>query len=198
MAIVASDSSNNKAQVIVTVIAADKLDVTVTFDGKNPVNYRVGDHISNIPEPIKEGYRFIGWYYNNRLWDFENDYVVMDMNLVSRFVESAEEHCVTFTIEGIKGLSSYILYFAHGTELSIQTFAKDGYSLKAYVNDVEVETITVTENMSVKLVYTSNNSSNKKGCGGEIISPAIFIPILLGGAIIVLVSLKKKGGKEHE
>ena len=198
VAIVASDSSNNKAQVIVTVIAADKLDVTVTFDGKNPVNYRVGDHIANIPEPIKEGYRFIGWYYNNRLWDFENDYVVMDMDLVSRFVESAEEHCVTFTIEGIKGLTSYNLYFAHGTELSIQTFAKDGYSLKAYVNDVEVETITVTENMSVKLVYTSNNSSNKKGCGGEIISAAIFIPILLGGAIIVLVSLKKKGGKEHE
>lgn len=202
--IVASDRSSNKTQIVVTVIATDKLDVTVTFDGANPVNYRVGDHIACVPDPVKEGndatrYRFIGWYYNGRLWDFENDYVITDMNLVSKFQETAEEHCVTFNVEGLSGVSSYSLYFAHGAKLSIDAFNKDGYTLKAFVNDEEVTSITVNENMTVKLVYTSTNTEpTKKGCSGEVISSVIFIPLILGAAIILLVVLRKKGGKEHE
>jgi len=202
--IVASDKSNNKTMLSVTVIAADKLDVTVTFDGKNPVNYRVGDHIAAVEDPVKDGegnviYRFIGWYYNDQLWDFENDYVTSDMNLVSKFQATAEEHCVSFIVEGLEGVKSYNLYFAHGTKLNLSYFEKEGYSLKAYVDDNEVESITINQNISVKLVYTSNNPQNTtKGCGGNIISNATLLSIISGAALILLVVLKKKGGKEHE
>ena len=202
--IVAVDLSNNAAKMSITVVATNKLDVVVTFDGENPVEYRVGDCIAPIADPVKEGdgvtsYRFVGWYYNDRLWDFENDYIVADMNLVSRFQEVVEEYCVTFTVEGLSGLSSFTMYFAYNTRLNMNMFARDGYSLVAYVNDNEVESIVVTQNMSVKLVYTSlNPKPNKKsGCGGSIVATsAILSTLALMG--VALISLKKKGGKEHE
>ena len=203
--IVASDRSGNSTGLSVTVVCNDKLDVIVTFDGKNPVNYRIGDHIASVPDPVKEGdgatrYRFVGWYHNDRLWDFENDYVIADMNLVSRFQETAEEYCVTFIVEGLPGVSTYTLFFEYGTRLNMEVFVKDGYSMKAYVGEEEVESITVNENMNVRLVYTSLNpvTPTKKGCGGEVMSMTIVIPLILGAIAILLVVLKKKGGKEHE
>ncbi len=203
--IIAYDKTGNTSELVVVVIATDKLDVTVTFDGQNPVNYRVGDCIACVPDPVKEGdgvtsYRFIGWYYNDRLWDFENDYIVSDMNLVSRFQETIEEYCVSFIVEGLRGVSSYELYFGYGAKLNVQMFAKEGYSVKAYINDEEVETITVTSNMSVKLVYTSNETepTKKKGCGGSISSTTMLIPVISGLAFVLLMALRKRGGKEHE
>ena len=195
--IVAYDIAGNNTSKQVTVVAADKLDVTVTFDGQNPMTYRIGDNIAAVPDPVKPGCRFIGWYYNDRLWDFENDYVVSDTNLVSRFVETAEEHCVSFTVEGLKGVGSYYLYFAHGTTVEMSVFAKEGYTLKAYVDNNEVESITVTQNMEVKLVYTSTKKT-KKGCSSDISSSSLFIPVIAGAALIVLVFIRMKRRKEHE
>lgn len=195
--IIASDKSGNTATIMVTVIVKDNLEVIVTFDGENPTTYRVGDHITYVSAPTKEGQRFIGWYYNDMLWDFENDYVVEDMNLVSRYQETEIKHAVSFTVEGLKGVSAYTLYFEHGITLDLAVFAKDGYSLKAYVNDSEVETITINEDMTVKLVYTAEAKKNK-GCGGSINSSIALISIASGAAFILLVFLRKKGGKEHE
>ena len=203
--IISSDKSNNTAKLVVTVIATDKLDVVVTFDGENPINYRVGDHIHLVTLPNKvddEGisYRFIGWFYNDRPWDFENDYVVSDMNLVSKYQETTIEYLVSFFIEGLDNTNRYSLYFKYGTEINMQMFVKDGYTLKAFVNNNEVETIKITEAMEVKLVYTPTGSSTnkKKGCGGNIATTSIILSLISGVAFILLVSLKKKGGKEHE
>ena len=194
-----TDTAGNKAQLLVTVIATNKLEVVVTFDGNNPASYLIGDHIARIAAPIKEGYRFIGWYYNNQLWDFDNDYIVSDMNLTSRYQRTTDEFSVYFTVEGLGETNSYTLYFLYGTKVEVSTFAKEGYSLKAYLGEEEVESITVTENLKVRLVYTSNGSSSKKkGCGGDISSMTILIPVIAGITLIGLVILRKRGGKEHE
>jgi hypothetical protein len=96
-------------------------------------------------------------------------------------------------------VKSYSLYFRYGAEISISTFAKEGYELKAYIGEEEVDTITVNDNMNVRLVYTSLNPNNKKkGCGGDITSATLLIPLIAGASLILLVFLKKKGGKEHE
>ena len=73
------------------------------------------------------------------------------------------------------------------------------YTLKAYVDDSEVESITVSENVTVKLVYESTKEEpTKKGCKGSVTSSLSLISILSGAGFILLVSLKKKGGKKHE
>ena len=95
-------------------------------------------------------------------------------------------------------MNSYTLYFKHGTKLDLQTFAKEGYTLKAYVDDEEMESIIVTQNMSVKLVYSSNNPPVKRGCGGEIVSTTIFIPSICAFGVVILLAIKKMGGKKHE
>ena len=201
---VAEDKAHNIAELSITVIATNKLEVTVTFDNENPTTYRIGDSIALVPDPIKEGdgttsYRFIGWYYNGRLWDFENDYVICDMNLESKFQETVEEYRLFVSVEGLSGTNSYVLYLAYGTRINMSVFAVDGYSLKAYVNDIEVESITITQDIELKLVYTSTkpHKQDKKGCGGSIIAASVILSTLslLGLGLLIV---KKKGDKEHE
>lgn len=199
--IISVDKSNNKAEMFVTVIASDKLEVTVTFDGNNPTTYKVGDHISMIPDPIKEEgdikYEFIGWYFNDKPWDFENDYVTEDINLVSKFKELQSQFIVTFTCEGLENSDSFIMYFASGAFVDTKIFEKEGYSLKAYVDDKEIETFKVTKNTTVKLVYLSNNPPKEKSNLGLIIGCSAGGAVLLAGIGVGLFFFlkKRKGGK---
>lgn len=199
--IISVDKSNNKAEMFVTVIAANKLEVIVTFDGNNPTTYKVGDHISMIPDPKKEEgdikYEFVGWYLNDKPWDFENDYVTEDINLVSKFKELQSQFIVTFTSEGLENSDSFIMYFASGAFVDTKIFEKEGYSLKAYVDDKEVETFKVTKNTIVKLVYSSNNPPKEKSNLGLIIGCSAGGAVLLAGIGVGLFFFlkKRKGGK---
>ena len=200
-----TDRANNIAKVRVLVVATNKLNVVVTFDGANPATYKIGDHIAPIADPVKEengsSYKFLGWYYNDVLWDFENDYIVSDMNLVSKFQESNEEHLVIFRVSGLKDIDAFTLYFTHGTRVNIDMFARADYTLKAYIGEEEVDSFVVNNNMVVQLVYTSTKPevpSNKKGCGGNIVTSTVLLSTFSGAALILLAVLKKKGGKKHE
>lgn len=198
--ILARDKSDNVSELFVTVIGVEKLEVVVTFDNSNPTTYRAGDHIASIPNPIKEGYRFIGWYYNDILWDFENDYVIEDMNLISKYQLTTEEFILSIKVEGLPGVNNYSLYFKYGSEIDISLFNKDGYTLKAYLNDNEVTSLVMTSDLDLKLVYSEDNShkEEKGGCGGSIVSSVALISIASGIAFTLLYINKKKGGKEHE
>lgn len=67
---------------------------TVTFDtdGGNeiaPVQVKEGDKVT-MPEPPKKSsmeaeYEFIGWYYGETEWDFENGTVTQDMVLTAKW-----------------------------------------------------------------------------------------------------------------
>ena len=66
----------------------------VTFDSKGgtscaSVDVEEGYCITEIPQTTKEHTSdniFAGWYYNNQLWDFENDTVASNMTLVAKWV----------------------------------------------------------------------------------------------------------------
>ena len=173
-----SDKSQNVATRTIKVIAKDNLEVTVTFDGENATTYRVGDHIAKGNNPIKESdklnsYNFVGWYFNDILWDFENDYVISDMDLTSKFEAVTIEYCLNVTIEGLTNVKSYTLYFVYGTRIDVNMFIKDGYSLKAYINDQEIENFTINDDTNIKLIYTKNNSSS--GCGGTLSTSSLLL-----------------------
>ena len=64
---------------------------TVTFDcnGGSPVPEAVvvnkGERLECPPEPERKGYEFVGWYYKDRVWDFEKDVVKRNMALSARW-----------------------------------------------------------------------------------------------------------------
>ena len=43
-----------------------------------------GDIAQNIPEPFKENYQFIGWFYHNKEFDFSKP-IISDMTLVAKW-----------------------------------------------------------------------------------------------------------------
>lgn len=69
----------------------------VTFDtagGKyiESLNVVDGEKIEEIPTPVKDDYKFIGWYYNNEKFDFETK-ITKNITLVAKWekVETKEE-----------------------------------------------------------------------------------------------------------
>jgi len=72
---------------------------TVTFvaDGKaTDVKVPEGEKASKPADPVKEGYKFLGWYVGDTLYDFE-DAVNADVELVAKFVKAG----ITFKEEEI-------------------------------------------------------------------------------------------------
>lgn len=100
----------------------------VTFDaaGGEPVPDRqtvdYGGKASRPTNPSKEGQAFQGWFYDNVLWDFDNDTVKKDMMLVAQW---ENEYIVTFDPQG------------HGTAPQSQTLTEG--SLVAKPDDLSAD-----------------------------------------------------------
>ena len=80
---------------------------TLSFDslgGSKIENILVteGSLLEQVPNPVKEGYQFVGWYYHNKLVDF-NSPITQNMVLVAKYQLSDEMVTITFdTNEGSK------------------------------------------------------------------------------------------------
>lgn len=48
-------------------------------------------YVEEPENPVREGYTFTGWYYEDQLWDFDTDKVVEDMTLVAGWEPSLAE-----------------------------------------------------------------------------------------------------------
>lgn len=113
--ITATDPSGNVATKVITIYVTEDAPsfefitneedliarYTVTFDGANEVIVRDGGKIEKPVDPVKAEdekarYTFIGWYNGDVEWDFDNDVITEDTNLVSRYAESLKSYLVTF------------------------------------------------------------------------------------------------------
>lgn len=61
----------------------------IKFDslgGEKIEDIKVGDEeiIQVVPEPTKEGYKFVGWYYHNKTYDF-NKPITSDLILIAKY-----------------------------------------------------------------------------------------------------------------
>ena len=64
---------------------------TISFDsnGGTPIEslkLETGKIISKPTDPIREGYNFIGWYLNDKQWNFMYNFVTKDMTLVAKWI----------------------------------------------------------------------------------------------------------------
>ncbi len=56
-------------------------------DEMSSVNVKEGEKISKPNDPIKEGFNFDGWFFQDKKWDFDKDVVAGDMTLTAKFTE---------------------------------------------------------------------------------------------------------------
>ncbi len=76
----------------------EEVEYTVKFDvnggdklKKSRYKILEGELIEEYPAaPTREGYEFLGWYYDDVLWNFEEDIVEEDMELVAKWQEKSK------------------------------------------------------------------------------------------------------------
>ena len=116
-------------------IIDNKHTVTFNSNGGTVVTSKKVNHKEKIKqpeEPIKEGYKFVGWYYNDELYSFDKE-VTEDMELLAKW-----EEVIYSEIELI--------------ELNFSDFVmKPSSSVKLKA--------TVTPNVSEKIYWDSSDSS---------------------------------------
>lgn len=70
---------------------------TVTFDEYETSSVVIGNTVEKPKDPVKEDYVFIGWYYNDELFDF-NTKIDKDITLIAKFKQDENKtFTVTFT-----------------------------------------------------------------------------------------------------
>ena len=191
--ITVSDNAGNTAKISVIVICRDELSATVSFDNKNSIVYTIGDCIAKPEDPVsdKSNEEFVGWYYNGKPWDFENDCISQDMNLEPKFKSNIKEYAVTAKVTGLD-TSDYIIYFKEGTLVNVSIFEIDGYSMTASFNNENISSFRVNGDLIINLNYQKLVEEEKKGCRGSI--DGGLLTLLASGlfASILLVSKKKE------
>lgn len=180
--ITVSDSADNVATHKVKVIVIDRTLVKVEIDGQETSEtYHLGDYIAKpIENPTKDStaeydYTFDGWYVGDVKWDFANDVVKGDTALTAKFIATAKIYTVKIVGEGLAQGYEYTFRLTYGAELSKDLLTRDGYTYKLYLDEAEKSRLTVTGNVTYRVVYTeissdtpdSSDSSQDSSNGGQ-------------------------------
>lgn len=203
-----SDSSGNFDVINIKIIVSNPDEVLVTFDGENPTYYTIGDLIVKPDDPVKgddkySTYTFIGWFNGNVQWDFDNDHVTGDLNLVARFQKNERKYTITMVVDN----NTTSLQLSYGERIDLTSYQRDGYTMTVncdgieYVQDVyEVRadaTISITYQKNEEPVNPNNPTKNSdKNMTGLFIGLACGGAALIIGAEVLVLVLKKKGNKK--
>ena len=106
----------------------------------------------------------------------------------------------TFTVVGIEGLSFPDMNLQPGQRVSLDYFKQEGYDLVVTTKDGErvyQYIIGTNHNVDFILTYTpaSPQPEANKGCGGELITSAIIVPVVACSLLTLLIVLRKKKGE---
>lgn len=166
----------------------------VTFDGKDEIIVSHGDKLSKPADATKDPsnniiYVFDGWYLGDKEWDFDNDTVTNNMNLVSKFNEEYRKFTITFVVTGNDAISLNPIEVEYGFTFDLSKILNDynidGYTYSITVNGAEKIKIKVTEDTVVNIAFTKI-AEDKKGCFGMLGIGSGLSFILLSLGIIVL------------
>ena len=194
--IVATDKSGNETVKKIILHVAGEQKFTITFDGQNGTECVFGSLITKPEDPTKAAtnrvyYAFDGWYNGETKWDFANDTVSSDLNLVSRFIEKDVLYKITFTGVGEEDVEIYAKY---GAQVDVAFLEKSGFDVVLKVDGESVDRIIVRGDTTVAVSYAKNgggDSGKKGGCGSEINSGYIIIPALLTLAGVMILRKKE-------
>ena len=201
---------DGEAVTSVTVVSDVTVDVTfmakayytVTIDGVEQTVEEGSKATKPETEPTKEStvefdFVFDGWYNGETKWDFENDVVTGNLELVAKYTEITRKYTVSFNVTGNDAITLDPVEVEYGTnyDLSKLLEGKDvtDYTYSISVNGVEKAGIKVVGDTTVDVVFTKKANDDKKsdkGCG-SVVSGAMgaIVGILALGAML---AIKKK------
>ena len=197
----AADKNGNSAEKEITLYVEPSVRTfKVTFNGKNAAEYASGSRITEpeIPEkPSTERYRYVfeGWYNGEHKWDFVNDTVTENIDLVAVFTEKDVLYKVTFaSSEG-----QVAVYAKYGAQIDFSFLEKEGYDMVMEIGGEPADMVMVTGETTVNVSYVMQKETAKKlakGCfGGFAVEYALLAELLIAAAAIII--RKKENGNEE-
>lgn len=173
---------------------------TVSFNsdgGSNvdPQRITYGDYVSEPEEPTRKYYDFIGWYFDDVLYDFSKP-VTSNLTLIAKWIKNTV--LVTFSPNGGSAVPSQYVRIG-GTAKYPDTPTKDGYIFRSWTVDFAGTTefdfntiITEDKNLYaqwIAAVYVTFNSNGGTEVDTQAIAPgskAVFpsLPILPDNALV--------------
>jgi hypothetical protein len=202
-------------EAVTSVVVNGNVTVDVTFTARVYFNVTI-DGVSQEVEqgskltapattPKKDAtaeytYTFAGWYNGETKWDFANDVVNANVNLVAKFTETKRTYTVTFNVVGNDAITLDPVTVEYGATLDLSTLL-DGKDVSAYtyaitVNGVEKISVKVVGDTTVEIAFTkkADNSSDDKdsGCGSVVSGAMGALAGVTALGVALFVSKKKE------
>jgi len=139
-----------------------KYTVTFNTDGGNSINSQTvlkNGKVVKPADPKKDGYTFLGWYYNGSKYDFSSK-VTKNITLTAKYTKNpvvVTKYTVTFDTDGGSNVASQTVELGKlATKPADPT--KEGYTFVGwYYNGSEYNFATkVTKNITLTAKYTKN------------------------------------------
>ena len=164
-----------------TVVTAQftKREYSITFDSSGGSLCETITEISFgesaiLPEPIKEGYRFLGWYQGDSINSapfFDSNQVTKDFELVARW--ELLTHIVCFIDED--GALLLSLNVPHGVGAYLpENPVKQGYTFSEWDHDPSI----ITDDVIMKPMFTPNNYTISFNSNGGSAIASVTLPYL--------------------
>lgn len=139
--------------------------VTVTFEAygnSNEVSVSVDGTVDKIEEPKRDGYRFLGWYLDGELFDFDTK-VTEDITLVAKWEKVGyDEYTVTFIVDGEIVRSATVDEDSRVSQPKVPV--KDGYRFLGWYYNNKLFNFNKKINKDMKLIarFEIDDSSSEE------------------------------------
>jgi uncharacterized repeat protein (TIGR02543 family) len=142
---------------------------TVNFnsDGGNYTpasqNVGIGNKVEEPTPPTKDEYVFAGWYWDTKMWDFENDTVTENMTLVAHWRDPSQTaYTVTFNSVGGSSVTSQTVS-SGGKVTRPANPTRAGYTFAGWYRDADYTVLwdfdtTVSANITLYAKWTPTGS----------------------------------------
>ena len=160
-----------------------------------------GEKAVEPAEPTKAStaefdYTFDGWYHGETKWDFENDTVNENMELVAKFSERKRTYTINFVVTGNDAVTFAPVVVEYGTVYDLSGLLADydvsGYTYSISVGGVEKISVKVFSDTTVNVVFTKKTAENggePSGCGSVLGGANLLLGAM---ALCVAAVIKKK------
>ena len=136
-----------------------------TLDGEKTLTVRYGEAYGTLPEPVKAGYAFTGWYdaAGSRVNASTVYEAASDTKLTAHWSVSA--YTITYEVDGVTVQTAT---YDFGAAITPYTYTKEGYTISAW--SPAVPATMPAENLTVSAISTVNTYTVTYRVNGETVN----------------------------